>query len=125
MPNWSATLTMATLLPRPLAFSFSRTSTRAEAPCDEVPRNQKLLGKTLDHLRRHVGGGGDGEMRIAVFGDDGSDREVGAGPPGRQDEIDLVLRREALDRLHCLLGARLVVIFDNLELHLLAADGNA
>ena len=61
-------------------------------------------------------------MRIAVFVEQRSSREIHAGAPRRQDEVDLVLRGKPLDRLDHLFGVGAVIIFDDLDLHLLAAD---
>jgi hypothetical protein len=61
-------------------------------------------------------------MRVAVFVEDRRGREVEGRAPGRQDEVDLVLGGEALDRLDHFFDIGAIIIFDDLDLHLLAAD---
>ena len=60
---------------------------------------ERHVRPALGQSRRLVGVGGDGEMRIAELVEDRRGGEVHAGRPRRQDEIDLVLRRQTLDRL--------------------------
>ena len=79
----------------------------------------------LGHLIGLVGGGGRGEMRIAVFVEGRADGEVHAGAPWREHDVDLVLVDQALGGAHQLFGARLIVIFDHLDRDQLVAELDA
>ena len=61
-------------------------------------------------------------MRVVVFRIDRSSRKVETGAIGRDDEIDLVNFGKALSCLDMLARVGLVIIFDDLDHHLLAAD---
>ena len=98
---------------------------RIDQAVDQLGRQAEPEGQVrpaLHHLGRAVRIRRHGEMRIAVFVEQRRGGEIHAGAPRRQDEVDLVLRGEALDRLDHLFGIGAVIIFDDLDLHLLAAD---
>ena len=91
----------------------------------EVPSIQNEFGQRLAHLVGVVGGRGGRQLRIAILGEGRADREVHAGAPGRQQDVDLVLVDQAFDRLDQFLVARLVVIGDHFDGHPLVAELDA
>ena len=98
---------------------------RGDETVDDLRRQAEPEGQVrpaLHQLGRAVGVRRHGEMRVAVFVEDRRGGEVHPRAPRRQDEVDLVLRGETLDRLDQFLGVRAVVVLDHLDLHLLAAD---
>ena len=78
------------------------------------------LRPALHELRRLVGHRRDRELRIAEAVEERRRREVEAGAPRRQDEVDLVLVRQPLDGAHHLLGGGAVVVLDDLDRQLRA-----
>ena len=105
-----------------LLQAWRSVSTIPSTISDGRPSQKVRFGQRLVSSGALVGVGGDGELRIAELVEDRRGREIHAGAPGRQDEVDLVLRRETLDRLDHLFRIAAVVVFDDLDLQLLAAD---
>ncbi len=74
-------------------------------------------------FRRLVGHRRDGKLRVAEPGHQRRDRKVGAGAPGRQDQVDLVLRCQPFDGTHQVFVGGPVVVFDDLD-HLAGPVGH-
>src|SRR5262245_48810050 len=74
------------------------------------------VGPALRQLRRLVSVGCNGKLRIAELIEDRRGGEIHAGAPGRQDEINLVLRCQPLDCLDHFFRIAAVVIFDHFNL---------
>ena len=82
----------------------------------------EAVGPALDEIGRAIGDGAEGELRIAVLVEHRPDREIEAGAPRREQQVDLVLGHQPLDGTHGLLGVGAVVVFDDFDRHALAAD---
>ena len=69
------------------------------------------LGQLADPQRRRR----EEDHRVLVLVDDGGDRQVHVRAPRGQDEIDLVLKDQALDQLDHLVRLAAVVVLDQLD----------
>ena len=85
----------------------------------------ETVGPAFCEFRRAVGHGGRGEVRIAFAIERRADRQIEAGAPWRQDEIDLVLVDQPLQRAHGLFGVGAVVILHDLDRDALVAELDA
>ena len=85
----------------------------------------ETVGPALCQFRRAVGDGGRSQVRIAFAVERRPDRQVEAGAPRRQDEIDLVLVDQPLQCAHGLFGVGAVVVLHDLDRDALVAELDA
>ena len=85
----------------------------------------ETVGPALCEFRRAVGHGRRGEVRIAFAVERRANRQIEAGAPWRQDEIDLVLVDQPLQRAHGLFGVGAVVVLHDLDRDALVAELDA
>ena len=85
----------------------------------------ETVGPALGKFRGAVGHGRRGEVRIAFAIERRTDRQVEAGAPWRQDEIDLVLVDQPLERAHGLFGVGAVIVLHDLDRDALVAELDA
>ena len=103
--------------PLDLALALESGQHRAEGRRRVVGLGQREegvrppLGQLADPQRRRR----EEDHRVLVLVDDGGDREVHVRAPRGQDEVDLVLKDQALDQLDHLVRLAAVVVLDQLD----------
>ena len=100
----------------PLVAHFNQNVRHRGRKGGGAAQGEKDAGIPRGQFRGLVGNGGDGDLRIAVFGENRRRGQIQASAVGREDEIHLVPGGQPFHRLDGLAGIGAIVVFDNLDL---------